>query len=155
MIILDGKRLPTVTPDHILGFFGEYRFLSNYHLAPLLLDGLVYPSSEHAYMAQKCQDIEVRRHISELPSPKDAREYGQTVPLSANWPAERVDAMYRVLTAKFEYLPLRALLLATKNKHLEETNNWGDQFWGVVDGVGQSQLGLSLMRVRADIQRHR
>ena len=43
---------------------------------------------------------------------------------------------------------LRDRLLATGHCFLEETNNWGDRFWGVCEGVGENHLGRILMRVR-------
>ena len=53
MIYHEGKRLPTVTEDSIRGFFGDYRWLSNFHLSYLTVDGLTFPSAEHAYQAMK------------------------------------------------------------------------------------------------------
>lgn len=29
-----------------------------------------------------------------------------------------------------------------------EENNWGDKFWGTVNGVGENHLGKILMRIR-------
>ena len=40
--------------DGQIGFFDEYRFLSNFHLCPIELDGVVYGSLEAAYQAAKC-----------------------------------------------------------------------------------------------------
>ena len=34
------------------------------------------------------------------------------------------------------------------DKYIEETNHWGDVFWGVCDGVGESNLGKVLMGIR-------
>jgi predicted NAD-dependent protein-ADP-ribosyltransferase YbiA (DUF1768 family) len=47
---------------------------------------------------------------------------------------------------------LRAQLLATGNEWLEETNTWGDTFWGVCNGVGQNWLGAILMSVREKLR---
>ena len=38
-------------------------------------------------------------------------------------------------------------LIDTAGLYLEETNDWGDQFWGV-DGTGLNMLGHTLMFVR-------
>jgi len=38
-----------VTMNKISNFEGEYRFLSNFFLAPITYDGRVWPSSEHLY----------------------------------------------------------------------------------------------------------
>lgn len=137
-----------VTDTEILGFFDEYRFLSNFHVAQLELDGIVYPSAEHAYMAQKVTDRSIQVYISQLGSPGLARKYGQTVPLRPDWDTYRVYAMQRVLLGKFENAELARLLLATGDKRLEETNSWGDKFWGVSGGEGRNRLGELLMEVR-------
>jgi hypothetical protein len=40
--------------SHLIhGFFGDYRWLSNFHSCPVYFDGLLYPSSENAYQAAK------------------------------------------------------------------------------------------------------
>lgn len=140
----------TVVNEHgIFGFFGDYRWLSNFHVCNIEMDGLVYPSSEHAYMAQKTLDMEVRKTISELPTPAKARKFGQTVELRPDWDSFRVNAMGCVLYQKFRQNPeLKEMLLATGDLYLEETNGWHDTFWGVCNGVGSNNLGNLLMIVR-------
>lgn len=151
MQIVDGNRVSTVTPTGIYGFFGPYRFLSNFHVSPVALDGLIYPSSEHAYMAQKSHDPQVRLMISQAPTPAAARRVGQTIALREDWDDARLPAMLHVLICKFKDPELQRLLLATGERYLEETNNWGDRFWGV-DGHGQNNLGHVLMLVRKQLQ---
>ena len=68
------------------------------------------------------------------------------------WPA----VMLSVVTAKFhpEAQPMMAAkLLGTGEAFLVEGNSWGDVYWGVdaVTGVGQNQLGVILMAVRASM----
>lgn len=41
---------------------------------------------------------------------------------------------------------LGQLLLETGEAELIESNTWGDTFWGVCDGQGDSRFGLILMR---------
>ena len=43
---------------------------------------------------------------------------------------------------------LRKKLLETGDRYLEETNWWGDDFWGVCNGEGRNELGKILMKVR-------
>jgi predicted NAD-dependent protein-ADP-ribosyltransferase YbiA (DUF1768 family) len=47
---------------------------------------------------------------------------------------------------------LRQKLLATGDAILEEGNDWGDQVWGVVNGVGKNRLGKILMKVREELR---
>lgn len=152
MQIVNGKKLPTVTDTGIYGFFGDYRFLSNYHLIDIEIDGIVYPSSEHAYMAQKTLDEEIRRHIATLPHPADAKKFGQLITLRPDWNGYRLEAMRRVLDVKFKDDVLAQKLLETGNLYLEETNDWGDVFWGFCGGVGKNMLGKTLMAIRSDLR---
>jgi ribA/ribD-fused uncharacterized protein len=151
----NGARLPTVTPTAIRGFFGRYRFLSNFHLKGIDLDGLTYPSSEHAYMAQKSCGLKMRTFISTLPTPQAAQIFGHSIQTCCTWPHQRLAAMRRVLAAKFKDEVLAAALLATGDRYLEETNDRGDVFWGVCDGQGQNQLGLLLMSIRESLLKRR
>lgn len=155
LITSTGARLPRVTEYAIYGFFGEYRFLSNFAPAPLVLpeDGILYPTSEHAYMAQKTVSLPLRRELAALSTPQDAREAGLQLSLRLDWAVQRLHAMLAALRAKFGQNPeLAERLLATGQHYLEETNNWDDRFWGVVDGEGLNMLGKMLMQVRNDLR---
>ena len=46
---------------------------------------------------------------------------------------------------------LTEMLLLTAPHELEETNHWGDVFWGVCDGEGENWLGKILMEVRSEL----
>lgn len=151
MKIIKGKAYPTITETDIFGFFEQYRCFSNFHMCPVALDGLVYPSSEHAYMAMKTTDAFERKKLAfEIPKPGDAKKYGQTVTLREGWnEGIRDTEMERVLYAKFtQNLAEQSLLLTSAPKALHETNWWGDKYWGVCEGVGEDRLGITLMKVR-------
>ena len=149
----EGVVVPTETTTHIYGLFGKYRALSNFHEEPVAIDGLVFQTSEAAYMSRKTHDPAEKFQLTLLAKGSDAKKYGQTVTLREDWEEVKVEEMYEVLLAKFtQSLPLRELLLSTGNKIIEETNWWGDIFWGVCGGIGQNQLGQCLMRVRDQLQ---
>jgi ribA/ribD-fused uncharacterized protein len=158
IVTSDGRRLPTVTEKAIKGFFGEYRFLSNFHPCSVRIGELTFPSSEHAYMAFKTLDPEVRKHIATLATPSEAKRFGRTLKLRPNWEALRIKAMRKVVVAKYTQNPdLANLLLATSPKYLEETNDWGDEFWGttVKEGrgtAGRNWLGVITMGVRDQLR---
>jgi hypothetical protein len=66
-----------------------------------------------------------------------------------DWENIKLEIMDRILTDKFyRNLEEREKLLSTENKYLEETNWWGDRFWGVCKGTGANNLGLILMKIR-------
>lgn len=141
------RRDPPVT-----GFFGEHRFLSNFHIAPILWEGVTYPSTEHAYQAAKSLDVQERKRIAALGTPKEARRAGQKVKLRPDWDRVKLQVMEEICRLKFQHPDLRERLLATGDSYLEETNWWRDRYWGVCEGTGQNQLGKLLMRIRKELQ---
>ena len=62
--------------------------------------------------------------------------------------------MFQLLLQKFDVAKYRTLLLNTNNDYIEETNWWGDKYWGVCHktGEGQNILGQLLMNVRKIIE---
>jgi len=142
-----------VTDTAIHGFFEEHRYLSNFHLKPLIVCDVLYPSSEHAYMAQKTCDRNLQIEIAQIPTCGQVRRFGQTIPLRGDWEFYRVAAMLAVLYEKFKDIELAEMLLSTGDKYLEETNWWGDKFWGVCNGEGLNMLGKCLMLVRSSLRR--
>lgn len=136
---------------NIRGFFGEYRFLSNFYLSDIVYEDLCYISSENAYQA--CKVIREERFnfetITPAESKKDWKNY--TPQYSARkWDEEiKYHAMFLVLYNKFTQNDvLKEKLLATGEKYLEETNWWNDTYWGVCNGIGLNNLGKQLMTIR-------
>ena len=150
----NGGRLPTIYNDCISGFFGPYRFLSNFQVCVIEMDGLVFSSSEAAYMSRKTDKLEIKKEFTLL-SPSQARKRGQEIELSdpEAWEFDRVIAMYDACWAKFfQNEELGMALVNTGTKRLDETNDWGDKFWGVNQfGDGRSMLGKVLMSIREKI----
>ena len=150
-----------VNDQGIYGFFLEYEFLSNFHPCEILIDDILYPSSEHAYMAYKTNDRAVKLEIASIEKARDAKKMGQTVQLRPDWEYYKVAAMLNCLHLKFQNSVLADMLCATGNKYLEETNWWKDKFWGVykpVEGLevsqadGYNMLGKCLMIVRGNLR---
>ena len=75
-----GGRHPVINKKGIFGFFDEYRFLSNFQVCPVEYKGIVYGSSEAAYMSCKTDDPELKELFA-LASPSEARKAGQMVEL--------------------------------------------------------------------------
>lgn len=81
-------------------FSGEYRFLSNFWLAPVTYEGITYPSSEHAYQAAKSLNKDIREAFSEISSPSEIKRLGQTITIRPDWEDVKIkgdDPHYRVL----------------------------------------------------------
>ena len=58
-MIVFGKERDYVIHDdnYIKGFFGEYRWLSNFEPCKVFYEGFEYSSSENAYQAAKSLDL--------------------------------------------------------------------------------------------------
>ena len=132
-------------------FRGDYRWLSNFHLVDVELDGVRYPSTEHAYQAAKTIDAAQRESIRVLPTCGMAKRAGQRVTLRADWEQVKRDVMLDLQRQKYRSPELRKLLLGTSDAELVEGNTWGDTYWGVCRGVGENWLGRLIMQVRAEI----
>lgn len=137
--------------NNIKGFFGEHRWLSNYEPCLVEYEGLVFLSSEAAFQAAKCENKEERSKFLNV-SASEAKKLGQTVLLRGDWEIVKIPIMEEVLWSKFSKVSyLRQNLLLTENKFLEETNWWGDIFWGVCKGKGENILGKLLMKIRKQL----
>lgn len=134
--------------NNIKGFFGPYRWLSNFHLCPVSWQGILYPSSENAYQAAKCMYVEERAGFIHI-TPSQAKNRGRAIKMRTDWLDVRLVIMRQILYDKFTRNPdLKDMLLSTGNKYLEETNWWRDEFWGVCKGIGLNNLGRILMDTR-------
>lgn len=147
----------------ITRFRGPHRFLSNFYgLQPgdntlrIHFGGLVFPTTEHAYVAAKVPDPDLRPVIQGLTTPGKAKRYLERhgLPARADWPAVRLIVMNDIIRQKFlDHPRMSALLLATGDEDLIEGNDWGDVFWGVdlETGRGYNHLGRILMAVRREL----
>lgn len=144
-------------------FSGPHAFLSNFFVSPFLFDGILYPSSEHAYQAGKATNENDFDYVMKpLPGDKEdiryegfcwstprwAKRRGRKVAKKPDFEEKKVEFMYQILLAKFSRPDLRQSLFSTGDHELVEGNNWGDTFWGVCEGEGQNTLGQVLMKVR-------
>lgn len=130
-------------------FTGRYRFLSNFWMTPVALDGETYPSVEHAYQAAKASDIQDRKKIAVMATAGEAKRAGKTLAIRADWEAVKLQYMRYLVWTKFTTnRELRAKLLATGDARLIEGNTWGDTYWGVCNGRGENWLGKILEEVR-------
>ena len=138
----------------IVSFYGEYRFLSNFFPAPVVLDEETYPTVEHGFQAAKTLLLGQRKEIRLAPSAGAAKRMGRRVVLRADWNATRIAVMRDLVRQKFKAEgPLAPRLLATGNALLVEGNHWHDTFWGQCPlGSGDNWLGKILMEIREEIR---
>lgn len=131
---------------------GPYAFLSNYAEAVVTLDGVEYPTVEHAYHAAKSFDKDHRLRVASALTPGMAKKLGQSVTLRSDWETVKLDVMEGLLRQKFSHIKLILALLATGDADLIEGNWWHDTFWGVsfTSGEGENHLGKLLMKIREE-----
>jgi hypothetical protein len=143
----------------ITNFSGKYSFLSNfYKLSPngyVSLDGILYPTVEHAYQAAKTNDVNIRNKIALAETPSKAKYYGRSIKqLRDDWSIVKFKIMYDLVYQKFHNdSTLMKLLLQTGSSLLIEGNTWNDRIWGVTldqqgQWVGENHLGKILMFIR-------
>lgn len=131
-------------------FKGDHFFLSNFYVAPVVYQGVRFENNEAAFQAAKCP--ERMRDFCGL-NPQAAKRLGRRVKLRPDWEAVKYDVMYQVCKAKFtQNSDLLDKLLATGEAELVEGNTWGDQVWGVCNGIGENHLGKTLMRIRSELR---
>src|SRR5205085_2942105 len=107
----------------INSFSGQYAFLSNFYPASAPYEGVVYPSSEHAYQAAKTLDMEERRRLASLATPGKAKRAGRRITLRPDWEQVKIAIMTGIVRAKFQHNPeLAQKLAATADAELVEGN---------------------------------
>lgn len=153
----DWKSIVTHDEENVKGFFGDYRWASNFHPCIVVHDALPFPSSEHAYMFAKLEQTEENAEQMKLTydyiislSEREVKKWGRSIELRSNWENIKYDIMAAIVFDKFSRnLDLREKLLATGNKYIEETNWWSDVYWGVdIKKGGANNLGKILMKTR-------
>ena len=141
--------------ETISSLAGRWEALSNWFPASVVMDGVSYPSVEHAFQAAKAgDDAEAAKAIRIAPNAQAAHELGRKLPtLPDDWERRKRPLMIKLLRDKFRRdAALRERLLKTDNRNLVATNEWGETYWGVSGGKGSNELGKALTAVRVEIQ---
>jgi ribA/ribD-fused uncharacterized protein len=138
-------------------FRDENEFLSNFYLVDVEYEGLIYPSTEHAYQAAKSLEDKVRKTVRDAknsagaPDCGRAKKMGRKLTCRKDWEYVKRDVMLALLRKKFAQPKLRTELINTGRAKLVEGNWWGDTYWGVCKGKGKNWLGRLLMKVREEL----
>jgi ribA/ribD-fused uncharacterized protein len=139
----------------ITQFRGEYSWLSNFAPADTLLDGVIYPSVEHAFQSAKSTDLEWKKFCYHTESAGAVKKASRRVQLVDGWNSLRLEVMMTCLVQKFthESYQYRDLLIQTGTQEIQEGNLWNDKFWGVClkTGEGRNALGKMIMLIRSNL----
>lgn len=133
----------------IAGFFGDYRFLSNFYPGRVFYQGMPFASTEVAFQAAKCASPVDMKAFTRLNS-LEAKKKGRIIALRKDWKSIRLPVMMLLTIEKYLSHPdLCEQLLATEDRCLIELNHWRDSYWGVdIKAGGENNLGKILMEVR-------
>ena len=138
-------------------FQGEYRWLSNFWIAPFVCVGSVpkgtlYQSVEHFYQSRKSFDVGYRQKVAAAHTPGKAKRLGRKCEVREDWDEVKLGIMRQGVYLKFaQNNELATKLLETGDAELVEGNYWGDTFWGVDlrTGEGENHMGRILQEVRS------
>lgn len=136
-------------------FQREYRWLSNFASVVVTLDGIDYPTVEHAYMSAKSNDVAWKHLCCDFSiSPGNIKKLSKKVTLVEDWETKKLLVMEDLLRQKFNTPQYKELLLKTGNQNIQEGNRWKDKFWGIDlnTGVGENHLGRLIMKIRDELQ---
>ena len=135
--------------EEIVSFTGVHFFLSNFYFTKIEFEDKLYPSIKHTYQTTKTLNQDEREQVRLCKSAGDAKRMGQKVTMREGWDNLKIPTMRQLLYKKFETgSELFNLLQRTGEATLAEGNWWGDQFWGICNGVGDNHLGKLLMEIR-------
>ncbi|KAF9409384.1 hypothetical protein BGZ94_001968 [Podila epigama] len=137
------------------GRFGEF---SNFFHSPIAVDGLMWPTTEHYFQAQKFAHLPDKQYMESIritSTPGSAAKMGRnrSWPLRPDWEEVKDDLMRKCVLQKFlQHRGLAKVLLSTGDRYLiEHTSN--DRYWADGgDGKGKNMLGIILMEVREKIR---
>lgn len=138
-------------------FRGKYGFLSNFYHSPIEYEGIVYPTVEHAYQAQKVTSRETRKEIALLSTPTDAKWFGSQVKLRPGWDGMKDDVMLELVRLKYyTHDNLASRLIETDGMTLYHANLHGDKYWGTDTSLnGENRLGEISMLIRDELKNMR
>lgn len=161
-------------PEEIKFFSARTDFyeFSNFFYAPITYNGVLYPTSEHAFQRQKLKDKskfakildnvgidkknkyfkpgEVYQEINKKHSifnPNKDFKYTQS-----EWDEKKYSIMKDIVKEKLkQHYWIRVLLFKTKNSKIYEVNPH-DRYWSITSG-GFNALGKILMELRSKIKK--
>ena len=133
-------------------FDGDFFFLSNFFPHSIMYMGKIWKTSEHAFQGAKTLDESEQETIRRQITPGQAKRKGRKITLRPDWENIKVSVMREILKIKFSDPVLAQMLLDTGDNELIEGNDWGDTFYGRVNGVGENWLGRILMEIREELR---
>jgi len=156
---------------------GLYCTFTNYHVAPMIIDGLSYDSVEHWYQSNKFTCPIYKEIVRKAKTPHQSKVFGSMfvvkngyawrlalnktiqehldrgVKIRSDWEDIKESVMSKGLDAKFRQHPeLKKLLLSTGDKQIREKSSI-DYYWGTgKNNTGKNRLGHLLSELRMTLR---
>lgn len=141
--------------EKILFLGGGWNCFSNLSSYMVEINGILFPTSEHAYQWSKFNDEKIKQEILQARSAYDAKMIAIKFKdkVVDNWKHRSVDVMESILREKLRQHPhIEKKLLDTKDMEIVE-NSKDDYFWGIgEDGTGQNMHGKIWMKLRKELK---
>lgn len=137
----------------IKSFEGQYKCFSNFYPRHVTYNCATYHTKEHAFQSHKATNETDFMFIFNSDSPYQAKKRSRTIKIRNDWDKIKVKIMHEIVLSFFtQWKDCKEILLSTRNEEIQEGNNHGDRFWGMVNGEGENWLGKILMDVRIILQ---
>lgn len=132
----------------------SYFALHNFSAHAITIDGITYPTAEHAFHALKFNDDEIRQKIINSASPVAAYKLSKELKprRRSDWDEIKVDVLTSIIRHKVQQNPdVKEVLIASGDERIIEVNPY-DDFWGNgPDGNGLNHTGNILMKIRDEL----
>jgi ribA/ribD-fused uncharacterized protein len=156
---------------------GEFRFMSNFYVAPFEIDGVSFPTVEHYFQWSKAKLMGDEASATKMLTPPKNKTQVEPKTVKAlgakvkdfdqtKWDGAKNEIMEKAVRAKFTHPKNKELLeklLATKNRPIGEASP-RDAYWGIGTSAetsvaknpakwkGQNMLGKLLMALRKEFK---
>ncbi len=143
-----------------------YGCLSNFSRHSILVDGKMYPTTEHYYQSKKFLEPDYQEIIRKLKTAREAKDIatGDEVlvdkgvevkmpTLRKDWESVKYEIMKDALRYKaLQHDEVKNTLLSTGDEVLVEDSPY-DSIWGTgSDGLGTNLLGKAWMEIREELR---
>lgn len=142
------------TSGKIIGFYPrEFYFLDNFSAFQVEINGVIFPTAEHAYHFIKFKgfDDEIAQRVLACRSPHDAQKiaYANKEKQDPAWDEKKIKEMKRICKAKLsQHEYIRAKLKGSGELEIVEDST-KDSFWGWgPNRDGRNELGKIWMELR-------
>ena len=132
-----------------------YGCFSNFSRHAIKLDGILWPTTEHYFQAQKYVGTDRYLQIARAPTPRLAADLGRdrALPLRVDWETVKDSIMKKCVMEKvLQHPEIMTKLLDTGEEEIIEDSPI-DYYWGCgANGTGKNMLGKILMDIRGELR---